>query len=97
MLSSLGSFIDDFILFMDELPTQHKILIVGDFDLDQMLPEHVSKVSLLIQNFNLSQRSQYSTHVHGEILDLAFSISNSNTVSSFLSPYSDHFVHSFQI
>ena len=66
----LGSFIDYFILLINELPTQHRRLIVGDFNLDQMLPEHVAKVDPLIQNFNLSQRSQYSTHIDGGILDL---------------------------
>ena len=59
----LGTFIDDFILFINELPTQRSILIVGDFNLDQMLPENVAKVDPLIQNFNLSQHSQYSTHI----------------------------------
>ena len=46
-------------LLMNELPTQHKILIVGNFNLDQMLPE----------NFNLSQPSQHSTYLHGGLLD----------------------------
>ena len=49
--------------------------------LDQMLPEHVTKVNPLIQNFNLSQCSQYSTHIHGGILDLVFDTLNSNAVS----------------
>ena len=43
----LDSFIDDFILLINELPTQHRMLIVGDFNLDQMLPEHVAKVDPL--------------------------------------------------
>ena len=68
------------------------MLTVGDFNLDQMLFEHVVKVDPLIQNFNLSQYSQYSTHIHGEILDLVFDASN-----SMLSPYSEHFVRFFQI
>ena len=92
MPGPLGSFINNFILLINELPTQHKILIVGDFNLDQMLSEHVVKVDSLFQNFNLSQRSQYSTHIHVRILDLVFLTSNSNTVSSLASPYSDHFV-----
>ena len=57
------------------------MLIVGDFSLDQMLPEHVAKVNPLIQNFNLSQHSQHSIHIHGGILDLVFDTSNSNAVS----------------
>ena len=55
MAGPFGSFIDDFISLNNEVPTQHKMLIVGDFNLDQMLPEHVAKVDPLIQNFNLSQ------------------------------------------
>ena len=54
----IGSFIDDFISMINELPTQHRMFIVSDFNLDQILPEHVAKVNPLIQNFNLCQRSQ---------------------------------------
>ena len=68
------------------------MLIVGYFNLVQMLLEHVAKVNPLIQNFNLSQRSQYSTHIHGGILDLVFDTSKSSAVSFLPSPFSDHFV-----
>ena len=34
--SLVGSFIDDFILLVNELPIQHRILIEGNFNLDQM-------------------------------------------------------------
>ena len=90
-----GSFIDDFNLLVNELSTQHRMLIVGAFNLDQMLPEHIVKVDTLIQNFNLSQRLQHSTHIYGGILDLVLDTSSSNsssTVSFLPSPYSDHFV-----
>ena len=40
----LGFFIDDFISLSNQLPTQHKMLIVGGFNLNQMLPEHLAKV-----------------------------------------------------
>ena len=83
MPGPLGSFIDHFILLINELSIQHRMLIVGDFNFDQMLLEHVAKVNPLIQKFNLSQRSQYSTHIHGGILDLVFDTSNSNAVSFF--------------
>ena len=68
------------------------MLIVDDFNLDQMLPEHFVKVNSPIQNFNLSQRSQYPIHIRGGILDLVFDTSNSNAVSFLPSPFSDHFV-----
>ena len=76
----VGFFIDKFILLMNELPIQDRILIVGDFNLDQMLPENVAIIAPLIQSFNLSQHSQYSTHIHGGILGLVFDSSNSNTL-----------------
>ena len=92
ILGPLGTFIDDFILLINELAMHHMILIVGDFNLDQMLPENVARVDPLIQNFDLSQCSQYSTHIQGGLLDLVFDISNSSAVSSLPSPYSDLFV-----
>ena len=67
MPGPLGSFIDHFILLINGLPTQYRMLIVGDFNLDHMLPEHVVKFDPLIQSFNLSQYSQYSPHTWGNI------------------------------
>ena len=58
-----GNVIGDFILFINELPAQY-ISPTGDFNLDQMLLKNVAKVDPLIQNFDLSQLSQYSTHIH---------------------------------
>ena len=75
-LFTLGTFIGDFILLINELPTQHKILIIDDLNLDQMLPENVAKNDPLIQNFNLSQCSQYSAHIHGGLLNVVFDTSN---------------------
>ena len=49
----LDTLIDDFIFLINELSTQHRILIVGDFNLDQMLAENVAKADPLIQIFNL--------------------------------------------
>ena len=86
MPGPLGSFIDDFISLINELPTQDRMLIVSDFNLDQMLPEHVAKVDPLIQNFHLFQSSQYSSHIHEGISDLVFDTSNSSTVSSYCQP-----------
>ena len=43
----LGSVIDE-ILLINDLRTQHRMLIVGDFNLDQMLSEHVGKVDPLV-------------------------------------------------
>ena len=53
-----------------ELPRQHRILIIGDFNFDRMLTENVASVDLSIQNFNLSQHWQYLTHIHGDYMVL---------------------------
>ena len=45
----LGPFTEHFILLISELPTKHRILIVGDFSLHQILLENVVKVDTLIQ------------------------------------------------
>ena len=93
----VGSFIDKFILLTNEILMQHRILIVGDFSLDQMLLEIVANIAPSIQSFDLSQRSQYSTHIDGGILDLVFDSSNSNIISVVPSPCSDYSVLFFQI
>ena len=96
-----GTFIDDFILLINELPI-HRILIAVDFNLDQMLAENVVKVDPLVQNFNLSQCSQYSTHIHGGLLDLVFDTSNSKlfllychptVINLFFFSKSNHYIH----
>ena len=58
MPGPLGSFWDDFISLINEQPTKLRMLIVGDFNLGQIMSEHVAEVNPLIQNFNLSQLSQ---------------------------------------
>ena len=69
------------------------MLIVGDFNLDQMLTENITKLYPLIERFNLYQRSRYSTHIHVEILDLVCGSTNSWVPA----PYSDHFLILVQI
>ena len=72
------------------------MLIVGDFNYDQMLLKSAATVDPLMKNFNLSQCLQYSTRIHGGLLYLVFDTSNSNAVSSLPSPYSDPFVPFFK-
>ena len=93
----LGTFINDLIEQLRDLPTQHRVIILGDFNADQMLPANEETFVPLIEEFNLKQRSHYSTHIHGGILDLVFDDHNSEPVSWIPSPYSDHFVLLIQI
>ena len=94
---AVGSFIDNLIEEITQLPTTYRTLIIGDFNLDQMLSENIEKINPLFAHFNLHQRSQYSTHIHGGILDLVFDNKSSELVHWIPSPYSDHFVLIFQI
>ena len=91
----VGAFIDDLIALLENI-LEHilpidRILLVGDFNLDMMLDENIHKTNPLLQRFNLHQRSQYSTHIQGGILDLVFDTNISDSVSWIPSPYSDHF------
>ena len=42
MPGPLGCFTDDLLLLINELPAQHRNSIVGDFNLNQMLPGHIA-------------------------------------------------------
>ena len=94
---SLCSLMDDLFSLINEPPTQHRMLIVGYFNLDRMLPKHGAKFTPLIENFNLSQLSQSLTQIDGGILDLVFDTSNSNAVSFLSTPFNDYFFLFFQI
>ena len=69
-----GSFIDNFILLTNELPIKPRILIMSNFNLDQMLADNVAKIAALIQNFNLLQCSQYSTPINWGFWNIVYFI-----------------------
>ena len=65
---AIYSFVTDLIQLIENvLSTVNvtRILLLGDFNLDQMLQESVNKMHPLTQRFHFHQRSQYSTHVQG--------------------------------
>ena len=67
MPGPLGSFIEDFTSLISALPTQHRMLIVGDINLDQMLPRLILLFKIL------TCLSIHNIHIiHGGILDLVF-------------------------
>ena len=80
---------------VERLPRDNydRIILLGDFNMDQKSPEHQGCFTDLCIAFNLIQRSNWSTHKYGGILDLVF---DSNRAKNFVnwmpSPYSDHFV-----
>ena len=71
---------------------KYRTLIIGDVNWDQILEERVRTFDTFFAHFNCHQRSHYSTHIHGGILDLVFDDMRSEPVQWMPSPYSDHFV-----
>ena len=69
MPGPLGSFIEDFTSLISGLPTQHRMLIVGDINLDQMLPRLILlfKIITCLSIHNIQ-------HIHGGILGLVFDL-----------------------
>ena len=93
----IGNFINTLMAVLDQLimenpiTEEYRMLIIGDFNWDQMLPEHITSFVPLCSHYNLHQRSNYSTHIKGGILDLVFDDNQDTDVKWMFSPYSDHF------
>ena len=88
-------------MFIDQLNQQislieeasiYRTIILGDFNTDQMLPENVNAYQSFCHQHKLTQRTKYSTHIQGGILDLVFDNKATDPVEWMPSPYSDHFV-----
>ena len=94
----IGTFVNDIIQTMDQILRENpiseefRIMVIGDFNWDLMLPEHVKSMIPFSLRFNLYQRSNYSTHIKGGILDLVFDSKTDNDIEWMFSPFSDHFV-----
>ena len=94
----IGNFISTLMAVLDQLimenpiTEEYRMLIIGDFNLDQMLPEHIASFTPLCSHYKLYQRSKYSTHIKGGILDLVFDDNRDTDVKWMFSPYSDHFI-----
>lgn len=90
------TFVYELIQILSMLPLdeygEYRTLIVGDFNMDQMVDENIRKFDQLCAHFQCHQRSNYSTHRLGGILDLVFDDRSSESVGWMPSPYSDHFV-----
>ena len=71
---------------------QYNTIILGDFNLDQMHDPYVELFHGICRRFSLTQRSNYSTHIYGGILDLVFHNKKQEPVEWIPSPYTDYFV-----
>ena len=86
------------IIFINELrdqirslPKDKRIMVAGDINIDQRDVNNVRLFDNLINEFSFIQRSQYTTHSQGGILDLLFDTKNDAAEAKTLPvPYSDH-------
>ena len=91
-------FIDELTYQLGELQIdQYNTIVLGDFNLDQMHYPYVELFHGICMQFSLTQRSTYSTHIHGGILNLVFHNQKEESVEWIPSPYSDHFVLTIDI
>jgi hypothetical protein len=95
---SVGDFIDLFEEQIQSLPTNKRLLIVGDFNLDQRDINLVRLFDSVINRFSLTQRSKFTTHSQGGILDLVFDNKKGADDAKILPfPFSDHFIIIFDL
>ena len=93
------------IMFINELrdqirslPKDKRIMVAGDINIDQRDVNNVRLFDNLINEFSFIQRSQYTTHSQGGILDLIFDSKNDAAEAKTLPvPYSDHFMLLFNL
>ena len=69
----------------------YRTIVAGDFN----LPGNADALNEVFPSATFHQRSQYSTHILGGILELVFDDKKSDPVEWIPSPYSDHFVIMF--
>ena len=76
VLGLLNTFIEGLIENMKDFGTSNmRIVLVGDFNVNQMLEANVGKINQLRSEFSFNQRSNFTTHIAGGILDLVLIIS----------------------
>ena len=49
-----------------------RIILLGDFNIDQNVDEHFDRFDHFKQEFSMEQNSKFATHIDGGILDLIF-------------------------
>ena len=93
------------VMFINELTAQirslskdKRIMVAGDINIDQRDVNNVRLFDNMINEFSFIQRSQYTTHSQGGILDLLFDSKNDAAEAKTLPvPYSDHFMLLFNL
>ena len=87
-----GSFMEDLVHEIQAQPANIRKIIVGDFNLDQLLKANEDMVNRYAQQMSMIQKVAYSTHIYGGILDLVMDSEPTGSVDWMPTPFSDHFI-----
>ena len=93
--TSTPTFLEQFQSLLEDIPhTIENLVIIGDFNLHLETTCSNSKTfHSLIDSFDLIQKVNFPTHIHGHTLDLVLTKSNNDNISSVhtTDAFSDHF------
>ena len=90
---SASDFMNSLVDEIEALPSEYRKVIVGDFNLDLRLQDNNDLIEYYCNQLDMVQKVDYTTHIHGGILDLVFDINGSTGSTDWMpTPYSDHFV-----
>ena len=99
--SSAPTFFEQFQSFLEDIHhTTENLAIIGDFNLHLETTCSNSKTFYsLIDSFDLNQKVNFPTHIHGHTLDQVLTKSNNDNISNVHSTdaFSDHFSVSFTL
>ena len=86
-------FMDNLVEEYEALPSEYRKVIVGDFNLDLRLQDNNDLIDYYYNKLDMVQKVEYTTHIHGGILDLVFDINGSTGSTDWMpTPFSNHFV-----
>ena len=72
-------------------PSNIRKIVVGDFNLDQLLQTNKDLVTRYAREMSLIQKVDYSTHIRGGIIDLVLDSEPTGTFDWIPSAFSDHY------
>ena len=97
--SSTTSFFDQFQSLLEDIHhTTENLVIIGDFNFHlETICSNSKTFHSLIDSFDLTQKVNFPTHIHGHTLDQVLTKSNSDYISNVhtTDAFSDHFSISF--
>ena len=90
---SVREFMENLVEEIEALPSEYRKVVVGDFNLDLRLQDNNDLIEYYCHKLDMVQKVDYTTHIHGGILDLVLDTNVSAGSTDLMpTPFSDHFV-----